>query len=122
MAKKMKTYDSFAAWYKDQNAGHKKIISKLRKLVSSTDSELIESSKWTNGVWLRGDSPVIYIHTEPDHVQFGFFAGARLSDPKKLLRGNGKHVRHIRIEAAGDIDGAAFTSMIRRAVRLTLGR
>ena len=114
---KMKTYDSFSDWYKDQSPGQKKIISKLRKIVSNTAPKLVESSKWTNGVWLKGDLPVIYIHTEPDHVQLGFFAGAVLSDPKKLLKGKGKQVRHIRVEKVADIDEAAYATMIWKAVR-----
>jgi len=113
----MKTYDSFGSWYRDQSLKHKRIISRLRKLVCEVAPRLVETSKWTNGVWLKGDLPIIYIHTEKDHVQLGFFAGATLNDPKKLLRGKGKQVRHIRVEGIGDIDATAFATMIRRAVR-----
>lgn len=113
----MKTYATFASWYADQSASHKRIINKLRRLVKNVAPKLVESSKWTNGVWLKGDLPIIYIHTEPDHVQFGFFAGATFMDPKKLLRGKGKQVRHIRIERPADVDEAAFATMIRKAVR-----
>lgn len=113
----MKTYDSFGDWYKDQSTAHKKIIARLRKLVSEVAPQLVESSKWTNGVWLKGDLPIIYVHTEPDHVQFGFFAGASFTDPKKLLRGRGRQVRHIRVEKIEDIKEAAFATMTRKAVR-----
>ena len=113
----MKTYDTFADWYKVQSTLHKKVIAKLRKLVSNTAPKLIETSKWSNGVWLKGDLPLIFIHTEKDHVQFGFFAGALLSDPKKLLQGTGKYVRHIRVESAEEIDEKNFATMIRKAVK-----
>ena len=113
----MKTYDSFGSWYKEQSTKHKKIITRLRKLVKKVAPELVESSKWTNGVWLKGELPLIYIHTKSDHLQFGFFAGAAFTDPKKLLRGYGKHVRHIRVENFEDIDEATFATMIRKAVR-----
>lgn len=113
----MKTYETFGAWYKDQSPSHKRIITKLRRLVNDVAPKLIESSKWTNGVWLKGDLPIIYIHTEADHVQFGFFAGATFTDPKKLLRGKGKFVRHIRVERPADVDEAAFATIIRKAVR-----
>ncbi len=114
---KMKCYDTFTAWYKDQSTSQKRIITKLRKLVSNTAPNLIESSKWTNGVWLKGELPIIYCHTEPDHIQLGFFDGANLNDPKEILRGKGKQVRHIRIEKASDIDEKAFAIMIRKAVK-----
>lgn len=113
----MKCYDTFEAWYKDQPTVQKRIITKLRKLVADTAPNLTESSKWTNGVWLKGDLPIIYCHTESDHIQFGFFAGASLSDPRSILRGKGKQVRHIRVEKASDIDEKAFATMIRKAVR-----
>lgn len=114
---KMKTYDSFDAWYKDRSLSQKRIITKLRKLVAKVAPSLVESSKWTNGVWLKGDLPIIYCHTSTDHIQLGFFAGAKINDPNKLLRGSGKSVRHLRIEKATDIDEKAFTTMIRKAVK-----
>jgi hypothetical protein len=113
----MKTHDSFADWYRGQSTHHKKSIAKLRKLVNDTAPKLLESSKWGNGVWLKGDLPIIYIHTKPDHLQFGFFAGANLSDPGNLLRGSGKYVRHIRVENTEDVDETVFATMIRKAVR-----
>ena len=113
----MKTYDSFVDWYRDQSTQQKKIITKLRTLVGDIAPKLVESSKWTNGVWLKGNLPIIYIHTEADHVQFGFFAGANFSDPKNLLQGKGKQVRHIRVESIEDVDETAFATMIRKAVR-----
>lgn len=42
---KMKTYPTFAAWYQARSTGHKKIVSKLRKLVSEVAPKLVESSK-----------------------------------------------------------------------------
>ena len=112
----LKTYASFADWYQDQSPRQKKIITRLQKLVSKVTPQLVESSKWTNGIWLKGNLPIIYIHTAPDHVQFGFFAGASFTDPKNLLRGTGKHVRHIRVENIEDIDERTFATMIRKAV------
>lgn len=114
---KMKCYDSFTAWYKDQSVSHKRIITKLRKLVAKTAPKLIESSKWTNDVWLKGELPILYCHTKPDHIQFGFFAGASLSDPKGILKGKSKLIRHIKIEKTSDIDEKAFAAMIRKAVK-----
>ena len=113
----MKTYNSFSDWYKYQSTNHKKIITKLRKIVSKISPKLVESSKWGNGVWLKNDLPIIYIHTKLDHVQFGFFAGATLTDPKKLLQGSGKYVRHIRVGKIEDINESLFATMTRKAVR-----
>src|SRR5687768_17670295 len=43
----------------------------------------------------RAARQTLKMNSAPDHVQFGFFAGARLKDPKGLLRGEGKfHAAH----------------------------
>ena len=113
----MKTYDSFGAWLKGRPSRQRRCVATLRKLVRDAAPALTETSKWGNGVWVKGDLPLLFLHGAPDHLQFGFFAGAALSDPKKLLRGNGKFVRHIRIAQPVDIDEAAFTGLIRAAVK-----
>jgi hypothetical protein len=89
LAGAMKTFDSFESWYKDQTPKHKRVIARLRHLVSDVAPKLLDTSKWTNGIWQKGDLPPIFIHIEPDHVQFGFFGGASLNDPMKLLKGKG---------------------------------
>ena len=47
--------------------------------------------------------PKIFIHSEPDHVQLGFYAGSKLKDTEGLLVGKGKHVRHVKVFATKDI-------------------
>lgn len=44
----------------------------------------------------------VFLYSE--HVQISFSKGARLSDPQKLLKGSGKHRRHINFEELGEID------------------
>lgn len=115
--RKMKKYETFALWAADQLPKHKRIIGALRKLVKKTAPKLTESVKWGNGCWLGKEWPVIFLHAEPDHLQFGFFGGAGLTDPKGLLNGKGSHVRHIKVRSLGDIDEAAFSRLIRQAVK-----
>ena len=78
---------------------------------------LEESVKWGNGCWLNGKAPVAYVYSAPDHVQFGFFGGSALKDPKGLLRGQGKFVRHIKVVKTADIDDKAFAALLRQAAR-----
>jgi hypothetical protein len=113
----MNRYESFSAWRSDQSSEHKAIIAKLQKLVVKIAPNLIENSKWGNGCWLKGKLPLLYIHTKEDHLQFGFFAGSMLYDSKKMLKGNGKFVRHVRIEKLEDIDVAILSSLIRSALK-----
>jgi len=115
---KMKRYDTFDEYLADQLPRNQTIIRALRKLVRRVSPKLRESVKWGNGCWLNtDDAPVSYVYSAPDHVQFGFFHGAALTDPKGLLQGKGKFVRHIRLLKTGDIDERACAALLKQAVR-----
>lgn len=114
---KMKRYATFEAYFTDQSPTNRSIIRALRGFVKRTAPHLQESVKWGNGCWLNGEAPVSYVYSAPDHVQFGFFRGASLEDPKGLLRGEGKFVRHIRLTKASGIDVKSFGDLLRQAAR-----
>lgn len=113
----MEKHSTFAHWAAAQHTKQKKTISALRRLMKKTAPTLTESVKWGNGCWLGEEWPVAFLHAKDDHLQFGFFGGTGLSDPANLLKGTGKHVKHIKIYAIGDINEAAFARLIRQAVR-----
>ena len=94
---KMKAYASFAEWKRDQSAPNQRLIDALSRLVKKAAPEFTPAVKWGQGCWKLGDAPKVYIHAEPDHVQFGFYAGSTLKDPALLLAGSGKHVRHVKV-------------------------
>jgi hypothetical protein len=112
---KMRVYASFDQYLKDQTSKHQGIIRALRVFVKRAAPTLEESVKWGNGCWVSDNAPVAYVYSAPDHVQFGFFRGAALKDPKKLLRGEGKFVRHIKLSTRADIDEKAFRMLLRQA-------
>lgn len=114
---KMKKYDSYADWKKDQSARNKRLIGSLQRLVEGAAPHLVKTVKWGQGCFADGATPKVYIHTEDDHVQLGFYAGARLDDPHGLLAGKGKHVRHVKVRTAGDVQPEAFTALIRQAAK-----
>lgn len=118
MKKQMRKHETFAQWAADQTPKHKTIIRALRKLMKKVAPTLTESVKWTNGCWIGEEWPVAFLHAEEDHLQFGFFGGSALSDPKGLLEGRGKFVRHIKIRKASDINETPFARLIRQAVKI----
>jgi hypothetical protein len=113
----MKAYASFDLYLADQPALHQRLISALRRFVARTAPRLQESVKWGNGCWLAGNDPVSYVYAAEDYVQFGFFRGAALDDPKGLLCGDGQYVRHIKVKKPADIDARAFGALLRQAIR-----
>lgn len=55
----------------------------------------------------------------PDHVTLCFLRyGTQLADPKNLLRGGGKKIRHIRLVDGIDIDTPAVQALMREAEKL----
>jgi hypothetical protein len=55
----------------------------------------------------------------PRWVTLCFLQGAKLSDPKKLLKGEGKIVRSMRLESPADIDKPEVRALIGQAVKLS---
>ena len=116
-AGKMKAYAFYSEWKKDQSLKNQKLIGALQRLVKRTAPLLVTSVKWGQGVWLSGTVPKIFIHTEPDHIQFGFYNGSALKDPDKLLVGKGMYVRHTKVRTAKDIKVPTFTALILEAIQ-----
>lgn len=53
----------------------------------------------------------------PRYVTLFFLQGAKVPDPKKLLKGSGKIVHHIRPERAGDLKKPAIRVLITAALK-----
>src|SRR5687768_2521731 len=113
----MKTYASFDDYAKDQSPRNQGIIRALRRFVKRSQPGLDESVKSGNGCWINKTGPVAYVYSAPEYVQFGFFHGSALKDPRALLEGAGKYVRHIKVRSASAIDEPAFATLLRQAVR-----
>ena len=112
---KMKTYASFDEYLKDQSPKNQAIIRALRRFVKRVQPGLDEAVKWGNGCWIGRDGPVAYVYSATGYVQFGFFRGSSLKDPKGLLEGSGRYVRHTKVRASSGIDERAFAALLRQA-------
>jgi hypothetical protein len=53
----------------------------------------------------------------PHHISICFLTGAKLKDPKKILRGSGNIVRHIRLEEVMDLDKPVVRALIEQAIK-----
>jgi hypothetical protein len=57
-----------------------------------------------------------HIVTYSSHVNLGFNRGASLSDPKKLLAGKGKSIRHITIRDHNELDSPSVRRFLQAAI------
>lgn len=62
------------------------------------------------------DSPfdrICYIAPQnKGYVNFGFFFGAGLPDPKQLLEGEGKRIRHVKVWSVDEAKNPALASLV----------
>ena len=59
-----------------------------------------------------GDVPFGYVNAFTSHVNVGFFHGAALPDPARLLQGTGKFMRHVKLRPGTATDAAALGRLI----------
>jgi hypothetical protein len=62
-----------------------------------------------------GDAAFAYVNAFTAHVNVGFFRGAELADPARLLEGTGKHMRHVKLGPGREVDAAALMKLIETA-------
>src|SRR5947208_9317837 len=62
-----------------------------------------------------GDAPFGYVNVFTSHVNVGFFQGASLSDPARLLQGTGKFMRHVKLKPATAANAVALSKLIAAA-------
>jgi hypothetical protein len=58
------------------------------------------------------DAGFAYVNVFTAHVNVGFFRGAELADPKGLLEGTGRFMRHVKLRPATDVDANALKELI----------
>jgi hypothetical protein len=63
------------------------------------------------------DAAFAYVNAFKAHVNVGFFRGAELADPRGLLEGTGKYMRHVKLRPGGGVDAAALVELIECAYR-----
>jgi len=62
-----------------------------------------------------GDAPFGYVNVFTSHVNVGFFQGAGLPDPERLLQGTGRCMRHVKLKAGTTTNAAALGRLIEAA-------
>lgn len=62
-----------------------------------------------------GDAAFGYVNVFTSHVNVGFFQGASLPDPTRLLQGTGKFMRHVSLKPGTDGHAAELKRLIEAA-------
>ena len=59
-----------------------------------------------------GDAAFAYVNVFTSHVNVGFFQGSALADPARLLQGNGKFMRHVKLKPGTPVDATGLRRLI----------
>lgn len=59
-----------------------------------------------------GDAAFAYTNAFTGHVNVGFFRGAALPDPARLLQGDGKYMRHVKLKPGATVDAPSLRALI----------
>ena len=63
------------------------------------------------------DAPFGYVNAFKAHASVGFFRGDALADPARLLEGQGKRMRHVKLIPGQELDTGALSALIDAAYR-----
>ena len=69
-----------------------------------------------------GDAAFAYVNAFKAHVNVGFFRGAEIADPERLLEGTGKFMRHVKLRPERHGNGTALMKLIETAYTDMKGR
>jgi hypothetical protein len=113
-----KTVDEYIAAFDDWRTDAMK---RLREVVKEGAPHSAVGIKWAQPVW-EWNGPMIWMKAYPKHVDFGFWRGTEMDDPKKVLTGDGERMRHIKITSVDDIPADALRDLVRQAVKLNTAK
>lgn len=105
-----------------------KIARELRKLILAVDPEAVETVRLGDNAATYGIGPkkmtqgYAYIMPLREYVNLGFYQGALLRDPKGLLEGTGKGLRHVKVRHSKDAGSTALRALVREACALRRAR
>jgi hypothetical protein len=111
---KTRTVDEYIAGLEDQQS---KVVTELRSLVREAAPGARESIKWAQPVY-EDNGPFCYIKAFKNHVNFGFWRGAQMSDSSAILEGSGNKMRHVKVRQVQDIQKEVFQAYVQEAVAL----
>ena len=58
------------------------------------------------------DAAFAYVNAFTAHVNMGFFRGADVPDPDRMLAGTGRFMRHVKLRPECDVDATALSKLI----------
>lgn len=103
------------AWLNERSGGLGAIAREWFEVMRASGDEVREVLHDGCPVACLGDVPFGYVNVFTAHVNVGFFQGAGLPDPERLLQGTGKFMRHVKLRLDTPMNSAALSRLIELA-------
>jgi hypothetical protein len=100
------------AWMKEHSGELGALAHQWFEVMRKCGDEVLELLHDGCPVACLGDAPFGYVNVFTSHVNVGFFHGAALPDPARLLQGTGKFMRHVKLRPGAPTDAAALKTLI----------
>jgi hypothetical protein len=100
------------------------IARRLRAMILKVDPKAVETVRLGDHAATYGVGPkkmtegYAYIMPLRGYVNLGFYQGARLPDPARLLEGTGKGLRHVKVRTPAAAGAAALRQLVRASLAL----
>ena len=103
------------AWFKQHDGELGAIAQRWFQVMRACGDEVRELLHDGAPTACLGDVAFGYVNGFKSHVNVGFFQGAALRDPARLLEGNGKFMRHVKLRPGLAADAEAISKLIAAA-------
>ncbi|RXH58759.1 DUF1801 domain-containing protein [Granulicella sibirica] len=100
------------AWLKERGGDLGEIAREWFEEMRACGDEVLEILHDGCPVACLGDWPFGYVNVFTSHVNVGFFQGAGLPDPARLLQGSGKCMRHVKLKPDTAFDATSLRRLI----------
>ena len=118
----MRTVDNASQWIDAYLQGKPDELGEMAHRLRSLVKELIKGSSESVNSWkiptFECNGPMCFFMVGKKYVTFGFLRGTSLPDPAKLLEGEGKSLRHVKVRTMQDLRNPALKKLILAAAKL----
>jgi hypothetical protein len=98
------------------------IARRLRTIIRSVDASTVETVRLGDNAATYGVGPkkmtdgYVYIMPMRGYINLGFYQGAVLADPERLLEGTGKGLRHVKIRSLAQANRSPVRALVATAL------
>lgn len=110
------------AWLSTRRPGLRELTTDWFTCMRACGDEVCELMHDGRPTACFGDAAFGYVDAFANHVNVGFFFGAQLPDPARLLVGTGRLGRHVKLQPGRPVDVAALAALVSAAYLDIQGR